>query len=945
MTRTRAFAVFCFAIGLSIPACSSDGHGASADAPEVALPVTGTLAYRGVSLAGAEFGVDAYGSGPLPGAFGVNYMYPDSKYAAGYASPDYFVSKGMTVFRLPFRWERLQPARNAAFDAAELTRLSTTVSDLTAKGVTVILDPHNYARYGTALIGSQAVPNADFADLWSRLATAFKGNKSVLFGLMNEPHDMPTEQWVKAANAAIAAIRATGATQTILVPGNGWTGASSWSQSWYGTPNATAMLGIQDPGNNFAYEAHQYFDPDGSGTNTACVSTTIGAERLKPFTDWLHANGKKGFLGEFGASTDPTCLSAIDGALTHLEQNADVYLGWTYWAGGPWWGVNWMAIEPVAGKDTGQMTTLLPHLAAPVTPPVGTQSPPSQPPPSQPSQLPTVTCQGSTYDAATMTHSTGGAALGGGWCVWSDGYVQTPVNLGTGATSITVNARGTSAGGVAPHMAVAVDGVTIGSASVTAASWTPYSFAMPPKSGVHQVRVSFDNDAIVGSEDRNLFVKNVVVGCGAVLPTPAPKPIIPPSITVSKPPTGGTCTPQTVAASTMTHSVGAALTDGWNLWGNGYASTTVTLAAGSNTLTVNAKGTPAGGVSPHMVVSLDGASIGSTSVSATAWTGYSFPFTATAGAHELRVAFDNDAVMGSEDRNLFLQSLTLSCGSTGSAPPPACVPTTCASEGKSCGTISDGCNGTLACGSCTSPDTCGGGGVANVCGAPTAPPQDPPPQQPPPQDPPPAGSAIRIMPLGDSITLGVNGGYRNGLWTRLAAAGKTIDYVGSQSDQYAKAPDHDHEGHPGFTIGNIASNADGWVKSAAPTHVLLMIGTNDVAWWCAQSASQVADTDAALIDQLLADLPGAWIVVASIPPLTSSVIQPNGVDRAALAKEYNAQLVARVQARIQAGKKVRFADVASVLTTADLYDGVHPTEAAHDKVAQVWFDALTPILP
>jgi hypothetical protein len=52
-----------------------------------------------------------------------------------------------------------------------------------------------------------------------------------------------------------------------------------------------------------------------------------------------------------------------------------------------------------------------------------------------------------------------------------------------------------------------------------------------------------------------------------------------------------------------------------------------------------------------------------------------------------------------------------------------------------------------------------------------------------------------------------------------------------------------------------------------------------------------------------------------------------------------------VKARIAAGKKVRYADVNSVLTTADLYDGVHPTEVAHDKVAQVWFDALTPILP
>ena len=51
------------------------------------------------------------------------------------------------------------------------------------------------------------------------------------------------------------------------------------------------------------------------------------------------------------------------------------------------------------------------------------------------------------------------------------------------------------------------------------------------------------------------------------------------------------------------------------------------------------------------------------------------------------------------------------------APAPApCTPTTCAAQGKNCGTIPDGCGGTLTCGVCTAPLTCGGGGVANVCG-------------------------------------------------------------------------------------------------------------------------------------------------------------------------------------------------------------------------------------
>ncbi|HEY3358972.1 MAG TPA: glycoside hydrolase family 18 protein [Polyangia bacterium] len=46
-----------------------------------------------------------------------------------------------------------------------------------------------------------------------------------------------------------------------------------------------------------------------------------------------------------------------------------------------------------------------------------------------------------------------------------------------------------------------------------------------------------------------------------------------------------------------------------------------------------------------------------------------------------------------------------------------CTPTTCAAQGKNCGTIADGCGGTLPCGTCTlANQTCGGGGTANVCG-------------------------------------------------------------------------------------------------------------------------------------------------------------------------------------------------------------------------------------
>jgi hypothetical protein len=61
-----------------------------------------------------------------------------------------------------------------------------------------------------------------------------------------------------------------------------------------------------------------------------------------------------------------------------------------------------------------------------------------------------------------------------------------------------------------------------------------------------------------------------------------------------------------------------------------------------------------------------------------------------------------------------------SCGGGGVANVCAtgsCLPTTCLAQGKNCGLMSDGCGTMLPCGSCTSPATCGGGGVENVCGS------------------------------------------------------------------------------------------------------------------------------------------------------------------------------------------------------------------------------------
>lgn len=312
---------------------------------------TATSCFRGVNISGAEFG-------GLPGKFDSDYTWPTTR------TLDYFAGKGFNTIRLPFRWERLQPKLMGALDEAELMRLMETVELIRARGMKVILDPHNYARYGDQTVGTDAVPNAAFADFWARLAKLYANDDRVIFGLMNEPNTMPVGQWVEAANAATDAIRAkAGAKNLVLVPGTAWSGAHSWMVPIDGEPNGIALGKFHDPANNFAFEVHQYFDDDFSGTKGNCSRVKDAVTAVDNFTDWLRKNGHRGMLGEFGVPSDKQCVVGLKAMVDVVERNKDVWTGWTYWVAGDWWSPEEpLNIQPTRDGDRPQLQGLLPAL-------------------------------------------------------------------------------------------------------------------------------------------------------------------------------------------------------------------------------------------------------------------------------------------------------------------------------------------------------------------------------------------------------------------------------------------------------------------------------------------------------------------------------------------------------------------------------------------------------
>ena len=310
-----------------------------------------TNQYVGINIAGAEFK-----SGVLPGKQGTDYLWPTP------SDISQFAQAGFNTIRVPFLWQRMQPELYKPLSEAEANYLDTVIKSAIENKVTILIDPHNYGAYKADLIGSDNVPVAAFEDFWSRIANRYKNNPNIMFGLMNEPNKQSAEDWAAIAQAAIYAIRKTGAKQKILVPGTRWSGAHSWLKGFATSSNAEALKNIKDPANNMAFELHQYFDNDSSGTKPQCVSDDIGVQRITAATEWLRANKQKGFLGEFGASVDPVCLTALGKTLNYMKENKDVWIGWTYWAGAKWFGKYMFNIYPPDVNNSLQLQTLQPYL-------------------------------------------------------------------------------------------------------------------------------------------------------------------------------------------------------------------------------------------------------------------------------------------------------------------------------------------------------------------------------------------------------------------------------------------------------------------------------------------------------------------------------------------------------------------------------------------------------
>ena len=223
-------------------------------------------------------------------------------------------------------------------------------------------------------------------------------------------------------------------------------------------------------------------------------------------------------------------------------------------------------------------------------------------------------------------------------------------------------------------------------------------------------------------------------------------------------------------------------------------------------------------------------------------------------------------------------------------------------------------------------------------------------------------AAVRIMPLGNSITEAASGwaSYRCWLWKELVDSGCCFNLVGSRTGVWLSPPrgqtpsacpyaefDENHEGHYGWEANELlygSTNAlfgytgslSVWLpaSSGQPDIVLVEIGTNDIDR--GHGAASTRNEIGWIIDSLRAHNPVVTVLVAQITQAASAL---PGIDT------LNGLLPALVSAKNDAQSPVFLVDQQTGFNPAtDLRDNFHPNEQGERKIAHKWAVALLPLL-
>lgn len=196
--------------------------------------------------------------------------------------------------------------------------------------------------------------------------------------------------------------------------------------------------------------------------------------------------------------------------------------------------------------------------------------------------------------------------------------------------------------------------------------------------------------------------------------------------------------------------------------------------------------------------------------------------------------------------------------------------------------------------------------------------------------------ALKVMALGDSITVGVGSsqgaGYRASFWTRMRDAGVEVDMVGGKVDG-PDTFDNRHQGYANITLHELSAGVHEKLRTYRPDVVLLLTGSDEVH---ADhfSAHAFAANLGVLVDRVFNAQHDVKLLISTIPP--SRFGRNQGAKRA-----LNELVRRTVREHSGRGQAVYLVDSFAVLDPArDMADADRPNDVGYERVGEAFADAL-----
>ena len=203
-------------------------------------------------------------------------------------------------------------------------------------------------------------------------------------------------------------------------------------------------------------------------------------------------------------------------------------------------------------------------------------------------------------------------------------------------------------------------------------------------------------------------------------------------------------------------------------------------------------------------------------------------------------------------------------------------------------------------------------------------------------------NAIRIMPIGDSITEGKNGQntYRYFLYQYLVDNGFDVDFVGARTGVFGGGEpdpnyDRDHCAHWGWRSDEfIEYGFSVWAPQYPTDIALIHLGTNDMR--LGYDVGHTLLQFSRIIELLRTANPNVIVFIAQIIPARGSNFQIDALNAA--IPTYVESVTTEASPVIVVDQNTGFSE------NTDLADGIHPSTPGEIKMAGVWFNAIAPYL-